>query len=90
MQKNEKVVNPLDQGISEIVKILKEGKEAEEIEARDNELVRLAKEHRSREASPIVSSTGNKEDYIKSDGDYIPVGLSDTDKEILRDFYGKR
>lgn len=59
------------------------------LEERDKELVRKAKEHINKEASPVISSAG-RNDYIKKgDGDLIPFNLNETDRAILEDFYRK-
>jgi hypothetical protein len=64
-------------------------KETTAAKKRDRELVKEAKEHLKTEPLPIISTVMDTKHVKQSDGDLIPFGLSEKDKEILNDFYRK-
>jgi len=79
--------NPTEnKSLDEMVSMMREAREEELQEKRDKEMLEYGLKH-SKLPEQVISS--NREDGPIRGGDAIPYNLSETEKEILRQFYGK-
>lgn len=79
-----------DNRFKEVIEIMRVKLLREEAEERDRELVRLSKLNiRNSMPSEIKMNVSGEENKVrmKNKGILIPIGLSERDKEILREFY---
>jgi hypothetical protein len=75
--------------LAKLVEMMREDREEKARAEREKELLELAKvKHRDQPPVPIQSSLLHEDRPIRSDGDYIPYGLSADEKRILKEFYG--
>lgn len=79
--------NPTEnKSLTEMVDMMREAREEELQEKRDKEMLEYGLKH-SKLPEMVISS--NREDGPVIGPDAIPYNLNDTEKEILRQFYGR-
>lgn len=78
--------------LKELVSILREGKEEESREKREEDMRVYAYKKIMNEpfGGILRSDNGERGVNCKSGGELLPFGLSEGEKRLLEDFYGKR